>query len=440
VDSNRVRLARETGASVPCADDPFFQDEFYAARCSFFGKAADTAGCFDLTYWGSQFRYTDTQLDALRHSCPVTCDLCPQILKSDTNAVPDDEVAGTSTVAVPKSVPQLVHKPGPGLRCRFTPLNGTQLTPCTADSCSGIDWVGFTNLDVMSAVCYHFVKDYCQANLFDFVGCTPQLFTALRGYGDKLSAASLAASFDIDNPSAAAATVALAPQQLTAKTTAPAPASQSTPPQAAAAAVAKSMNAAGAAGVGAGLRTITTQCADIETPNDFSYHWVHALTLGPSRAVVVSVRAAGDARVGLFVKRPGPVTPSQNVPPRTYEFVLGAQSNTQTEIRRHDVKGSRVTATTKSGVLSVRSTRSFWLTAKGGLLRCGFGGHVGANITAAWKDQIPLDVQYVGVETIGGTGAWTVCSVEVQTGAGAAPVDVTTLPALRSPGPHSNVT
>ena len=89
-----------------------------------------------------------------------------------------------------------------------------------------------------------------------------------------------------------------------------------------------------------------------------------------------------------------------------YEIVIGGWGNSQSVIRRGSQGSTKDLKSTKD-ILKSTEDRPFWADAKDGFVRLGTGNIIGSNIVLEWKDNLPLDVNYVGFMTgWGSTGVW----------------------------------
>ncbi|KAJ8298660.1 hypothetical protein KUTeg_022720, partial [Tegillarca granosa] len=126
----------------------------------------------------------------------------------------------------------------------------------------------------------------------------------------------------------------------------------------------------------------------------------YGINTNSTQSVAFKVKAKNDAYVGLFTNKP------DNKTTDFYFIAIGGWKNTGSVIRntRH---GQPKFSDFSGNFLSENEYRDYWVSWSDGIIRVGYGLHVGDNIFMEYDDPEPYDVNYAAVATgYGSEGDW----------------------------------
>jgi len=156
------------------------------------------------------------------------------------------------------------------------------------------------------------------------------------------------------------------------------------------------------------IATSVGNCVDVKTQNQ-AQQYRHRTPLSSSDAVTFQVKAKNDAHFG-FIDANGR---------DYYEIALSGWGNRHTKIRRGQISQNTLRAGRKwdkvgrgtNGYLHRNQFRSFWASAKNGLVKIGKGRTLNQQTFLSWQDRSPLNPKYFAVMTgWGSSGHWKVCN------------------------------
>ncbi|XP_061173301.1 zonadhesin-like [Saccostrea echinata] len=147
------------------------------------------------------------------------------------------------------------------------------------------------------------------------------------------------------------------------------------------------------------LRTSVPKTVTVKTPNSYNYQFLtkYGITAKDRTCFQFEVLSCNDAHIAIM--------DSTKQTKNFYEIVIGGWRNSKSVIR--NTKQGPPRASFRSGLLSCKEFRPFWITWVRGEIKVGRGGICEQQVLMRWKDPRPYKTNVIGISTgFGAFGIW----------------------------------